>query len=343
MGLNNTDYGVYNSNLLEWQYGMDSSMFFSLTDAIIKGTIQGSGGFGIGNFFTEYSDYLVKWQYFFINIRYLFSHVMVQSITIGKKNYSGYTAYSLNNNSYVPSQKLFTYTPSRNFNNFLDFKPYTKITLQVPYFEQIELDPQAIYGHTVDGYINVDRFSGHATLYVMLDGNTGVLLETREAQLSIELPLGSSNENEQSRNRILNAIRLGGSALALASGNPVGIASGIALGTNALVTGLSNEVDRMTGYKGSQGFRDQIATDTTIRVIIERPQNVTVPNYSLIGKPYNENITLFALRGTGFTRVEEIHFNIENMNVLAENSNIEGITTNEIDLIVSKLKEGVYL
>lgn len=337
MGLNNTLYDIYNNSFLEWQYGMDRSMFLALSNDIINGTIQGSGGFGIGNFFTEYSDYLVKWQYFFINIRYLFNHVMVQSITIGKKNYSGYTAYTINDTGYVPSQQLFTYTPSRNFNNFLDFKPYTKITLQVPYFEKIELDPQAIYGHTVDGYINVDRFTGHATLYVMLDGDTGILLETREAQLSIELPLGSSNENEQSRNRILNAIRLGGSALALASGNPVGIASGIALGTNALVTGLSNEVDRMTGYKGSQGFRDQIATDNSIRVIIERPQNVTVPDYSLVGKPYNENRTLSTLQGTGFTKVGNIEID-PSLNMFRRD-----ITTNEIDLIVSKLKEGVYL
>ena len=62
----------------------------------------------------------------------------------------------------------FTYIP-RNFNNFLDYEPYTKMTLYLPYYGSIELPPSLFVGHNILVDSLLDLLSGRVTYLIYCD------------------------------------------------------------------------------------------------------------------------------------------------------------------------------
>ena len=86
--------------------------------------------------------------------------------------------------------------------NFLDYAPYTKISLYAPYVGTIELDPASIASNsTINSasiYLDatIDISTGCLTYYVRNGG--GTLLATKTVKLAIDLPLNGNNATAQS-------------------------------------------------------------------------------------------------------------------------------------------------
>lgn len=289
-------------------------MTFNSCDSFLLDLFRGnisSNDYAVTDFFQENSDYLEKIYYFPLDVRSLLygNFVTPTTIGLGKKdcNYLTYEITALKN------VELFSITVSRKHNNFLDFAPYTAIKLYVPYFPIIDLNPVKVYGYTLKGYLRVDIWTGKLGLFIeQVDAqNNNNLIYSNTVQIGIEVPIGKSNAQEIQRNNLLNGLSFLGSYLTMVagaySGNPITASMGLGLLSRTAVKSLSDNVEHLTGYSGGDGSRVEVACDKNIKLIIETPKDITLPDVTLKGGICKQNLSLSSV--TGYTEIGEIHFN----------------------------------
>ena len=331
--MDDVKYRVYNQQIGEWRYLIDQSVAYSFTSDLIKGTLT---NYYVDGLFQQFSDYVVSLVYYPVDITKFANLGAVQTtMTLGKQNIN----YS---NQPVTSQKasvlIAEFDLTRYFNNFLDFSPYTRYTLHVPFFDEIILP---VYKESFTGtyyiYMSMDLTSGSATLYIEFEDSNQVtyVVDTKTAQIGIHVAIGKSNKEEQTRNNILQALSMIGSAVGLymgvSSGNPLVTAGSVGLLTKNVTSAINNNVDRLTSYKASSGNRSSLSIDKTIYLSIERPSRVYDISPMLKGKPYKQNQLLSFL--SGYTEIGKINFN----------PNGKDIYDDEINEIIDILRTGVIL
>lgn len=335
MGLDTSTNSGYLRTSFSWYYAFDFSVFTAITSGLVDGTID-SGNFAITDFFTSYSDYIVKAQIYPFSLDNFFTLTAQSPIALGKTtiNYSGYYLTISGSGSGAPIKKWFEFSLSRYYNIFLDFEPYTVIKLYVPFFDIVDLPLEKCYGFTIEGYLSIDVNTGKATLWLCRKSD-GVLIHSQSKKISVDLPLGKSNAEEKQRNNILQSISALGSAVGLGvgltTGNPLITAGSVGLLTKNITQAMSNNVDRMKSYSGGGEGLDSWVCDKGIYLITSRPQHVTKPDVSLVGNVLNETEVLDDI--SGFTKISDINFNPMN----------EVIYDDEISEIIDLLKSGVIL
>lgn len=147
------------------------------------------------------------------------------------------------------------------FGDFRDYEPYTHIELYVPLCGNIELDPAAVIGHTVQIDIIFDIMTGNATACVYRDNKT--LIATVAGQLAASLPLTSgrmgdyqnavkSAENALKQNELKTttaaatvAMGVGAALLAPETGGLSLAAYGAAITGGASLMSLSNQKNQI--------------------------------------------------------------------------------------------------
>ena len=327
--MDNNTYDIYAPLKGAYQYLINAGQLDEFCSKLADGTIT---GFSIQGLFQDSNDYVISINYYPINL-YSFANFAssAENITLGN---ASTPVQATPVNSQKASYYMGSFTINRFHNNYLDFAPYTQITLSIPYFEKINIDPVKAYGTTLSLYMALDLISGKSTVY-LVDSN-GYILNSVSTQLAITVPLGKTNEQEQKRNNILQGIglvsSLGSLAYGASSGNALALIGGLTLATKTTTTLLQNNTDQLAGYTGMQGSRDGLCVDKNIRLIIERPKIVSQPDVNIMGKPCMRNLLLSYLN-TGFVRVQAIHFDPKG----------EDIYNAEIDEIVALLKNGVIL
>lgn len=327
--MDNYQYGVNGAIPSRYHTCVDFTTISEFLLSVLRGTIT---DFALSSFFQQNSDYIANVNFFPIDVsKFIDSSITQNSVVIGKK-----LSPTTNSVKQIVQWKnyveLFTITINRIFNNFLDFAPYTRVKIYVPYFEFVEIPLEYAYSGVLTGYVAVDFSSGKSTLYIM-QGN--ILVTSKTAQLSISVPIGKTNAEEQNRNKVLHSIMAGVSGgiigLGVGAGNPLITGAGVSKVGNIITNALNDNLIRLTSYTGSDGNASALAVDKNLRIIREYPQNIQYPNPLLVGKPCRKTLLLNTL--TGFTKVGEIHFDPKN----------EIIYQDEIDEIVSLLKTGVII
>ena len=326
MGVDSRNFAPLQNTPFEYLYALRWDSMYSLLLKIVRGQLT--------DFITDIQqnteDYILSVTWYPFNLSY-FGVFSNRTLTIGKKTFSDLTYKSVRMKPVIPIARVPR--RSREFNNFLDFAPYTKMTLQVPFFEKFDIEPRDLYGHYIEVYMAVDLSKNQATCFLYRDNN--YLIDSRTVTIGVDIPLGKTNEAEQKRNNVLQTISAIGGAVGVAvgsaTGNPLITGASVGLLTKNITTGLQNNVDRLSGFKGSNGGRDFLTVDKRIILMIEQPQFVKRPSMSLKGKVLNETRTLNTL--SGYTECDIVHF--EPHDTL--------MTEEEIDDIITQLERGVYL
>lgn len=291
------------------------------------------GTFGWDDLFTSKSEWVTSISFLPINVS-IFGTLGQEYIVLGNKTLTTYTNFYTFGGA-TPSSylRVFGFRVTGIHDNFLDYAPYTRRYLYIPYFEKIEIDSELCLGYEIYGYMSLDVFSGTLALYI--EREDGLLLHHQSVKIGIEISLGKSNEEEIRRNNILHAVSLIGSGvttgIGIATENPISASAGVGMITKTVTQALSTNVHRLSSYKGGNGNRTELICEKTPKYIVETVQNVTYPNRSLKGGVCRKNLSLSGV--TGYTEIGEIHFNPSG----AE------ITDDEISEIIDLLHSGVIL
>lgn len=213
------------------------------------------------------------------------------------------------------------------YNSYLDYAPYTRAEIFLPFIGFQPLNINDIMGKSVDVVYNIDLLSGVCTAIVHANGQS---LYSYSGNMAMFLPLSAGNWA-----RMLTPIfgMVGGIATmgagigGVMSGAPLLTSTSMAVrGAESIGNLDGNSVSRSGSISGNAG----IMGDYQPFIVVTRPINDKPSTYdSNIGQTYNKSARLGTL--SGFTVVEEAH--IEGMNATdAEKQEIERL-----------LKEGVIL
>lgn len=212
---------------------------------------------------------------------------------------------------------------NKYFGNILDYAPYTKIQLFLPFIGVVNLDTNEVMGSTLNVTYRVDVLTGACLAQVSVSrSDYGAVMYTFSGNCAVQLPITGGNYSSI----IANTIGIGASIGAtIASGGalaPVAVAGAAA--------GVSNS-HLNVAHSGSIGANAGAMGGKIPYLIITRPKPYNANNYNnFYGYPSNNTIKLSSC--TGYTRVKDIHL-----------ENISSATDDELTEIESLLKEGVII
>lgn len=253
------------------------------------------------------------------------------------------------------------------YGNYLDYSPYSKAHVYLPFIGIQELNVDDIVGHAVNITYRIDEYNGSCIAMITVAKVTTVNGEQVEysntmyqfsGNCAVELPISGGNQSsilagmmtanayQQAANISAGAQLVGGIASTIggiiglaAGGMGGGIGSGIsniigAAGTQAY--GQANALSHMlsgksTVQKSGQFGSSHGALGIKIPFItVTRPKQIQVPNYEeLYGFPAHKMVTIGACQG--FLRCREVH-------VISATA-----TDEEKGVIEQMLKSGVYV
>ena len=225
------------------------------------------------------------------------------------------------------------------FGSFLDYDPYTSLTLYMPYIGFKELSCSDFMGKKLKLKYLVDIYSGTCTAIIYADDK---IISTDKGTIGIEIPLCSStkalteinSEIAKNTNTIGGITSIGSLATGVATGNPIILAGGLVstLGTfnNMQKTQISSRQFQTSksGNLGNNGT--SLDCVQTPYIIIQRPVTAFPENIGSqegYASRYGGVISSF----TGFLQVENVKLD-----------NVSCTETEKAE-ITALLKSGIYL
>lgn len=282
----------------------------------------------LGFLFETPSEYLLSVKAFPFDLGKLEKTTQsTQTIFLGTAN-TGITANVYN--FIKPSLNLGTYKfELKNVvNEFLNFAPYTKLTVYLPYIGFVELDPNEVMGFTVSFDYAIDLDSGEVTCAIsVIDNGDPYVIKTISGKIAIDIPFGSTNAREVQKQFITSMIgQIGSSVSTIASGGK-GLPSVISKTATGLINSLQYHYNK--GGSAISGLNN-LPLPQSIYVIWERNEVQSDP-YEYKGRPDPHSTILSNLHG--YTEIDRFSDEID----------LSFATKDEIDEIRNLLQTGVYL
>lgn len=225
------------------------------------------------------------------------------------------------------------------YGNYLDYTPYTKAYIYLPFIGVVEVDADDIVGHSVNILYHVDSYSGSciAQITVAKDNYTNTVYQF-SGNCAVDIPLAGGSQSAI-RAALISAAAygIGSTTQGIISGAAQGGLGGAAVNgvTNAigsLASGIANAVCQKSTVQHSGSFGASYGAMGIKKpyIIIRRPVQKQVTNYNNdYGFPAHKRVTIGSC--TGFLRVREVNVT----STLATNE--------EKAQIENWLKAGVYV
>lgn len=211
--------------------------------------------------------------------------------------------------------------------SFMDYSPYTKISIYLPYIGFRELAPEDVMGTTLSIKYIIDVITGGCNAVINVSGK-GAIYQFNGSCIA-NVPLSAINYSGAIQNAV-SAIGSGITTIAgIASGNiPVGVMGVAGLASSAANTAVNSKPSIQRA--GTMGGAAGLASVQFPYCIIERPRISAPDNYNgFIGNTLNVTMALSDCHGLTF--VDQIHLD----NVIC--------TEDERNELYRLLKEGVIL
>lgn len=242
------------------------------------------------------------------------------------------------------------------YGNYLDYSPYSKAHVYLPFIGIVELNVDDIVGHAVNITYRIDEYNGACIAMITVAKVTEVNGEQVEysntmyqfsGNCSVELPLAGGTQAAikagmmqadayQTAANISAGASLVGGVGSLLLGSIGGAISGVGQAASNYAYGQANALSNMLSGKstvqksGSFGASHGALGIKTPFIVVTRPKQIQVPNYNeLYGYPAHKMV--YVGDCTGFLRCREVH-------VVSATANDE-----EKSMIENLLKMGVYV
>lgn len=168
-----------------------------------------------------------------------------------------------------------SYHISAYYNSYLDYEPYTSISIYLPYIGVRSLDSSRVTGHTLNVGYTFDFNTRQVTAHLGLDGgglgDLGNALDSFTGSFGVAFPLSGSQANQVALNVLQSTTQLVSSAGA--------IAGGVATGNVAAVYG--GAVNAGKSLLGGQAIKPESLGTLTPTAGLYAPQ---IP-YLIINRP----------------------------------------------------------
>lgn len=229
---------------------------------------------------------------------------------------------------------------SEYYGSYLDYAPYTTISIYLPYIGFKQLDVSKVMGKTINVTYGVDFSQGIVTAYISYyyDGNKQVFSEF-SGQMGIPLKITGKNTTAAENAVKDAAFAVGGFALAAISAlaapatggaSLIGTAGAIGAGVNAIGSTINATTVQPDSVSiGNAGAENWLISPQGCYVFIQRPRTATPEKFA--------DINGWATRYTGL--VSEFTGYLQCSEVV----NTVNTTTEEKNLITNLLKQGVYI
>lgn len=193
------------------------------------------------------------------------------------------------------SDTIFEYIPTvlnqpitQRLNSFLDFEPFTEITLHLPFMGDISIPPSLLYGNTLSFHYWIDIFTGIVNCDVIINEvDRHYIFSTQQAQIGADLPIFGAGSNSG----ILQQVAQGVGCLSRAQSASLRTGESAARETKSELAGAAaagmaaiNEVSKAgqgvpVGRNSVEGIGNYLSPRQAY-LIISRPQP-SVPEYFL--------------------------------------------------------------
>lgn len=211
---------------------------------------------------------------------------------------------------------------NRYFGNVLDYAPYTKLQVYLPFVGIVDLDTNEIMDGTLNIKYRIDVLTGSCLARLKITrGDYNAELYNFAGNCAVQLPISGGSYS----GIIANAIGVAGSLGAT-------IATGGAMAPVLVGSVVSSAVNSRTNvsHSGSLGSNAGALGIMKPYLIITRPKPAEANYFNeFYGRPSNKTVKLSSC--SGFTRVKDVH--IERINA----------TDDELSNIENLLKEGVII
>lgn len=241
------------------------------------------------------------------------------------------------------------------YGNYLDYAPYTKAYIYLPFIGVVELNSDDIVGHAVNVLYHIDEYNGSCiaqiTVARSIDVN-GSLVDYSNTfyqfsgNCAVELPIAGGSQAAIKAGMLQAAAYglgsvIGGAINGAAQGGRTGAAQGgrtgaLAGGAAGLAYGASNAVSSVVSAKSSVQHSGSFGSSygamgiKTPFITIVRPKQIQIPNYeAFYGFPAHKAVIIGQC--SGFLRCREVHVHSSTA------------SDEEKALIEQMLKEGVII
>lgn len=234
--------------------------------------------------------------------------------------------------------------------NFLDFEPYSKYEMYIPFYGRLELPSYELFkdSNSVNLIVAYIPSSENNTCDIIVgvqsnDYKISRVIAEIPAQIGVEIAVNTTNQErinrEKSANMLNSVVGASGGVLSGVVGGlfggymaPMYMASGFNQFVSSITSGISKDMTLLpsanskigSGYAAMFGDRHILMKTTTSK-------EIEFDNYNkLVGRPLEEDRVLNTLYG--FTKIGGVHI-----------ENIETATRVEIEEIDNLLRQGVLL
>lgn len=291
---------------------------------------------------------------FWSNLRFLFSNPSdafvscrvypfnVATFTLTNVNYEAIKFYNVDSLAQgVPFAKsqytrlLTSIAINRQFGDFRDFSPFTKLELYLPFASIVNLDVNVVTGKTLDIFLGVDFNTGGCTYYLSIRNaseptSNGHIIMSVNGVVGFEIPLGSTNAIENQKSMLSTALSItGGIITSVITENPLPLAMASVGAVGSTFNAMQERVSKGGSSSGISAF-DSPFDFYLIRTTMKQVGNGATEYARYKGRPLNEDRTLGDLRG--FTICDRVHVD-----------NIEDTTESERAELERLLQLGVIL
>ena len=233
------------------------------------------------------------------------------------------------------------------YGNYLDYSPYTKVHVYLPFIGIMQLNADDIIGHAVNITYRIDEYNGSCIAMIRSAKTTqhqneeydlDALLYQFEGNCAVEVPLSGGSQANIRIAAMTGIMQLATSVVGGAYGGLMSGNAGMAVGgaVMGLGSGLASAASNLLHAKSSVQKSGQFGASYGAMgekkpfFIINRPVQVQVMNYNLeYGFPAHKFVTIGAC--TGFLRCREV-------NVISARA-----TNEEKNKIEELLKTGVFV
>lgn len=210
------------------------------------------------------------------------------------------------------------------WDSFLDFQPYTRMQLFLPFIGFIDLQVDEIMGATLGVKYHINVVTGDCIAYVLSSGDTDSfygakhkhIMSQHAGNCGMRVPIGRVSYDAEigaSFQLLAMGLGMGVSAAMVSEGlsDPSNIsdsqvANQVSSATMTFVNGQKTGIKRSGAISGAAGYMGTV-TPYIVRII---PRHKIPDNYKeLKGYPCNKGNSLRDFEGTGYAAVEDIQLN----------------------------------